>query len=80
MNVLKQTECVKQFLDEAADSYSQNPDQVLLEVRRYAAERDSVELASEGRFIIQCRLGGCAVSLSRPNGFLEVTSPECTRK
>lgn len=76
----KPTECTKQFLEEAVKAHPKDPDGALLRVRRYAAERDTTELSSVQKIIIQCRMGGCSVALTRPDGTFVVDAPTCPRR
>ena len=80
MNAEKPNECTRQFLEEAIKAHPSDPEGTLISVHRYAAERDSVELSSEQKIIIQCRMGGCSVTLSRPEDTLIVSAPDCPRR
>lgn len=80
MTAEKPTECTKQFLEEAIKAHPKDPEGTLLSVRRYAAERDTTELSSVRKIIIQCRMGGCSVTLSRPEDTLIVSAPDCPRR
>ena len=80
MTAEKPTECTKQFLEEAIKAHPKDPEGTLLSVRRYAAERDTSELSSVRKIIIQCRMGGCSVTLSRPEDTLIVSAPDCPRR
>lgn len=80
MSAEKPTECTKQFLEEAIKAHPIDPEGTLLSVRRYAAERDTTELSSVQKIIIQCRMGGCSVTLTRPDGLFVVDAPNCPRR
>ena len=80
MNYDAEPECTKEFLQRIVDEYHEHPDESLTEVRRFAAQHDTVELLTQRKVIIQCHVGRCSATLALlENGHLAVTSPQCPR-
>jgi|GEM_PF-1764826 len=57
--------CAREFLERAIEQSASNPNEALLEVRRFAALHDTAEFTTTQEVAIQCRLGNCAVRLVR---------------
>jgi len=79
MNRESKALCAKEFLQDAIDSYPEDPSQVLLDVRRFTNQRDTAEFTTQQRIVTQCQLGGCTVSLVMNEGKIAVDAPGCPR-
>lgn len=69
--------CARQFLEDADMHYKVSPCEALVEVRRFIDRHDSAEFASRGEVVLTCKLGGCAVSMTRDEAGMHITAPTC---
>lgn len=69
--------CAREFFEQAIVTADSGPSAPLMEVRRFANAHDTAEFSTEQRVVISCRLAGCAVTLTRPDGRTKVDAPDC---
>lgn len=79
MNYATEPTCAKEFLDRTIEEYPLYPNEALFKARRFASEHDTVELSTQQKVIIRCRLGGCSVTLAMTDGELTARAARCSR-